>query len=292
MKPLRTRLLEARKRLGIPWEVLQRDYLLSWVLAGIGRVDPLGDALVLKGGSALRKCFFGDYRFSEDLDFSGLGSVPTGDAMERVIGEACNEAARLLDEYAPVEISVERYTEREPHPAGQEAFTVRARLPWQRKPQTRVRIEATVDERILKPVGKRGVIHGYGEPLEVEIQVYALEEIVAEKLRAILQHVEKLEARGWSRSRARDYYDIWRVLGACENRLDVSDFASFLREKCAVRNVDFAGPEDFFQDSMLAYVERTWEQWLGPLVPGLPSFPTVIGELRPRIASLLSTARE
>ena len=41
MKPLRTRLQEALRRLGIPWEVLERDYLLSWVLAGIGEVAAL-----------------------------------------------------------------------------------------------------------------------------------------------------------------------------------------------------------------------------------------------------------
>lgn len=35
MRPLRLRLEEARERLGIPWDVLERDYLLSWVLAGI-----------------------------------------------------------------------------------------------------------------------------------------------------------------------------------------------------------------------------------------------------------------
>lgn len=29
MKPLHNRLQEARKRLGIPWEVLERDYVLS-----------------------------------------------------------------------------------------------------------------------------------------------------------------------------------------------------------------------------------------------------------------------
>ena len=33
MRPLRTRLQEARRRLGIPWEVLKRDFMLSWVLA-------------------------------------------------------------------------------------------------------------------------------------------------------------------------------------------------------------------------------------------------------------------
>jgi len=39
MKPLRTRLQLARERLGLPWEVLERDYVLSWVLAGISRVE-------------------------------------------------------------------------------------------------------------------------------------------------------------------------------------------------------------------------------------------------------------
>lgn len=59
------------------------------------------------------------------------------------------------------------------------------------------------------------MIHEYGEPLDAEMNVYALEEIVAEMLRAVLQHAEMLEHRGWSRSRARDYYDC----GACSRRI-------------------------------------------------------------------------
>ena len=69
MKPLHTRLQEARKRSGMPWQVLERDYVLSWVLAGLTQVDALRDTVVFKGGTALKKCFFGDYRFSEDLAF-------------------------------------------------------------------------------------------------------------------------------------------------------------------------------------------------------------------------------
>lgn len=118
MKPLRNRLEEARKRTGLPWEVLERDYILSWVLAGIYRVE------------AIR--------------------------------------------------------ERQPHPAGQEAFRIRARLPWHRQLHSRVMVEITVDEQMLKPISTRPVIHDYGEPLEVAARVYALEEIVGEKLRAIL----------------------------------------------------------------------------------------------------------
>jgi len=270
MKPLRNRLQEARKRLGIPWEILERDYVLSWLLAGVSGVEALRDTLVFKGGTALKKCFFGDYRFSEDLDFSGIGDVPTGERMEGAIREACDRAVSLLDEYAPVEIVCDRYTEREPHPGGQEAFTIRVQLPWQRTPQTRVMIETVVDEKVLKPVQKRSIIHEYGEPLEAQVQVYALEEIVAEKLRAILQHMEELHGRGWSRSRARDYYDLWRVLNAHHNQLDLFNFSSFLRAKCTLRNVAFNGPNDFFENTMLAYIEKTWEQWLGPLVPDLP----------------------
>ena len=102
MKPLHMRLQEARQRLGIPWEVLERDYVLSWILAGIAQVPLLRDTLAFKGGSALKKCYFGDYRFSEDLDFSGLDGVPRGAAMERLVQETRAAAVYLLDEYAPV----------------------------------------------------------------------------------------------------------------------------------------------------------------------------------------------
>ncbi len=287
MKPLRTRLEEARKRLGIPWGIIERDYLLSWILAGIGQTVSLSDALIFKGGTALKKCWFGDYRFSEDLDFSGTKDVPVGAAMEAAMREACQAAMRLLDEYAPVEIVCQRYTEKSPHPGGQEAFTIRARFPWQRDAHTRVMVEVSVDEAVLKPAPKRAIIHGYDERLDAQVLVYALEEIVAEKLRAILQHAEKLEERGWSRSRARDYYDLWRVLGTYRDQMDLTDFASFVRKKCAVRNVSFDGSANFFQKRMLAYVEKTWDQWLGPLVPGLPPYGIVIGDLQPQIDALL-----
>lgn len=288
MKPLRLRLEQARKRLGVPWDALERDYLLSWILAGIGEVPALRDTLVFKGGTALKKCYFGDYRFSEDLDFSTTGNPPTGAAMEDAIREACERAVKLLNEYAPVEIQCERYTEKDAHPGGQEAFTIRARLPWQKEPLTRVMIETSMDERLFKPTAKRRVLHEYGENLEAEVLTYALEEVVAEKLRAILQHIEKLETRGWSRSRARDHYDLWRIFSAYKNQLDLSAFVPFLHAKCAVRKVTFKDADDFFQATMLTYVEKTWEQWLGPLVPGLPPYELVIRELRPQIAALLS----
>lgn len=287
MKPLQTRLQEARKKFGLPWEVLERDYLLSWILAGLFQVEELRNTLVFKGGTALKKCYFGDYRFSEDLDFSAVEGVPLGEEMESAVSKACAEAESLLDEVAPVKIVSERYLEKEPHPGGQEAFTIHAQFPWHRDLHTRVMIETSVDEKILKPIQTKSVIHDYGESLNAQIQVYALEEVVAEKLRAILQHKEKIERRGWGRSRARDYYDLWRIFGAYRSNLGLTDFSSFLGEKCSIKKVSFKGPDDFFPKTMLAHVESTWEQWLGPLVPDLPAFHMVMMELRPSIEKIL-----
>ena len=69
--------------------------------------------------------------------------------------------------------------------------------------------------------------------------------------------------------------------------MNLAGFDSLLREKCAVRAVSFAGPDEFFHDRMLAFVEETWGQSLGPLVPDLPIFETVIRELRPQVAQLV-----
>ena len=210
-----------------------------------------------------------------------------GETVEQLVQEACIAAVELLEEYAPVEISCERYTEAEPHPRGQEAFVIRARFPWQKTPQTRVMVEVTVDEPIFWKVENRGFNNAYEESLESEIQVYALEEVVAEKLRAIHQHLAALRRRGWSRSRARDYYDLWRVFGAYKNQLDLIGFDSLLHEKCAVREVGFKDEEDFFHDMILANVASTWDQSPGLLVTGLPPFQTVIEELRPQVAALV-----
>jgi hypothetical protein len=53
----------------IPEAVLERDYALAWLLAGLD-ATVLKDLLIFKGGTALKRCYFGDYRFSEDLDFT------------------------------------------------------------------------------------------------------------------------------------------------------------------------------------------------------------------------------
>ena len=146
-----------------------------------------------------------------------------------------------------------------------------------------------MDEQILWPVERRRVLHDYGETLNAELLVYSPTEIVAEKLRAVRQQLERLETRGWMRNRARDYYDLWRILAAYRHHLDLVDFQEILHNKCRLRNVDFDGPEAFFDPRVLADVEHGWESSLGLLINDLPAFATVMDELRPQIAELLWT---
>ena len=51
---------------------IEKDYVLTWILYGVSRNDILSKLLVFKGGTVLKKAYFEDYRFSEDLDFTLL----------------------------------------------------------------------------------------------------------------------------------------------------------------------------------------------------------------------------
>src|SRR3954466_282147 len=64
-------------------DVLERDYCLAWFLAGLAESN-LNSLLAFKGGTALKRCYFGDYRFSEDLDFTLLEAVPFEEILARL----------------------------------------------------------------------------------------------------------------------------------------------------------------------------------------------------------------
>ena len=212
-----------------------------------------------------------------------------GEALEPLIEQACQAAARSLDEYAPTEIVSERYTEREPHPSGQEAFTVRARFPWHTQLQVRAKVEVTLMSPLCGRCEGAGSFTNTMNHWTPGIHVYSLEEVIAEKLRAILQQKAKVGSqRQWARSRARDYYDLWRILTEYKDSLDLTGFDSLLRRKCQVRRVAFESQDDFFPPQILADVARTWEQSLGPLVTDLPPLDTVVNVLRPEVENLVA----
>ena len=79
---------------------------------------------------------------------------------------------------------------------------------------------------------------------------YCLEEIIAEKLRTLLQTHEKLITRGWNRPRSRDYYDLWQILTKLGYAFKPEKVVEILYLKNEHRNVSFSSPDDFLAMSL------------------------------------------
>ena len=62
---------------------IEKDYILSWMLFGISRNELLSKILIFKGGTVLKKAYFPDYRYSEDLDFTLLDEKTTNEELLR-----------------------------------------------------------------------------------------------------------------------------------------------------------------------------------------------------------------
>jgi predicted nucleotidyltransferase component of viral defense system len=255
---------------------------------GINGIPLLKDNLAFKGGTALKKCYFGEYRFSEDLDFSYIGNTKNALSLTRSLQEACDIAAHGMSAYMPSPILImEQYTEKQPHPEGQLAFIIRAQLPWHKEPTVKIMVEITMQEKVILPLIPKNIIHKYGEDINATVNVYSLEEIISEKLRAILQYTKKLHEQGWARSRVRDYYDLWNIFKNFSTQINTSVICNTLQNKCEPKGVTFKSSEDFFNPITLEDAKKSWEQWLAPLVNGLPSYDRVIGDLKYQVNMVL-----
>ncbi|MBX3486634.1 MAG: nucleotidyl transferase AbiEii/AbiGii toxin family protein [Candidatus Paracaedibacteraceae bacterium] len=215
--------------------------------------------------------YFGDYRFSQDLDFSVINPAEIQDSLPILIHNACRYATDKLQSLGEnINIAAEPYLERLPHPEGQQAFTIKAKMPWHRDFHTTVYTEFSFQEIILLSPNLRKIIHPYGNDLEGQILTYPLEEIVAEKIRALLQFSIKLHERGWGRSRVRDYYDIWRIVTDSQKVLDWPKIPDLIQSKCIHKHVVYNGIDDIFQEKLMINVDNEWEKWLSAVVNDLP----------------------
>ena len=279
MRDLYKKLIKIREQKNVVWETIELDYALSWILAGISEHSLLRNNLVFKGGTALKKCYFGDYRFSEDLDFSEI--VPSNEQeLEGAIIEVCTSIQKKLEELGFFSFAVKRYMEKSPHPFNQIAFMIKAQLPWHRKPMCNIKLEISRSELLYFKPEFCKLLHEYDEPLEDQILTYKLEEIVIEKFRAILENQERLFKRGWVRSRIRDFYDLWRILSEYKNKLQTSLLKEALLIKCDHKQIKFYNPEQFFNEEYLAYIKKDWYEFLTRLTPHIPEFNDVIVQLK------------
>lgn len=284
MADINQKLRQVAHEHGVRLDIVEKDYALSYLLCAIAETPDLGNRLALKGGTALKKTYYADYRFSEDLDFSTL-DLETAIDYAAIMPGVVQHMTVLLNARGPFQARSEPLVLKQPHPDQQAAFLVRVQFPGQREPLCRLKVEITTDEPVLLLVEERPLLHGFDEILPARVRVYALAEIIAEKLRALLQSHQRLIERGWGASRVcRDYYDLWSVLSR-EGHFN-GLIPDLLQRKCQVRNVTFASPEDFLAEDLLQVARKEWNQQLRPFVPDTPQVEQVLAELRPLILGL------
>jgi len=286
MKPLRIKIQDEANLKKVPMHVIEKDYALSYVLAGMAKQPELSHSLIFKGGTALKKIFFGDYRFSEDLDFSVI-NAPKGKQLENALLNALILSKELLNEYGSFDIQLKRNPEKAPHPKGQDAFNVFVKFPWQPTPLCRIKVEITHDEPVILLPEYKPILHGYEEQIDCAVACYHIEEIVAEKLRALLQTHQKLVSRGWNRPRARDYYDLWCILKNYSSTVDNARLVEILDKKCLHRDVTYTNVDNFFTAELVKEANQHWQATLGVLVRELPECKNVLEETKLFIATFI-----
>ena len=63
-------IMDFSREFGLNANVIEKDYVIGWVLSVVSSYPEIGSSWVFKGGTCLKKCYFETYRFSEDLDFT------------------------------------------------------------------------------------------------------------------------------------------------------------------------------------------------------------------------------
>ena len=211
--------------------VVDLDYSLGWFVAALYQANEKAARLYFKGGTCLRKCYFGEYRFSEDLDFTAALWLDP----ERLLEWVERAARRSADIDGPdFEVASPRMeTLRDEY--GSETYQVRVYyrgpLRWGGSPRA-IRIDVTRDEKMVLPPVRRHLIHPYSDAellSSVQIPCYTLPEVLAEKIRAVAGQ------RRFAVSR--DLYDIHRLL---QSDVAVEEVLPLLPAKFEARGVDMA----------------------------------------------------
>jgi predicted nucleotidyltransferase component of viral defense system len=284
MTTVRQLLREQVDRKDVEFWIAEKDYALSYLLKAIAETDDFGETLVPKGGTALRKLYYMDYRFSEDLDYSTreIGLIA---GLDDRIHRAVQKAEKLMQERGPFKIEHEPMTLRDPHPGGQSSYIVRVQFPYHRTPACRLKVEITVDEPVILEPTRRSIIHDFPEDLTGEILVYQLLEVAAEKMRALLQSLARMEARGWGAGRVpRDYYDLWYLLKYQD--FPGGELTELVRKKAATRGVQANEAGDFFHPMLMETARRQWDKQLRIFVPTAPGVDVVLAETRRKVKVL------
>jgi predicted nucleotidyltransferase component of viral defense system len=261
----------------VPKSIIDKDWVLGHFIDAIYSLPEYRDKLVFKGGTCLHKCYFNDYRFSEDLDFTSNDPefVLDRKLLENIVG-ILNERTEIPAHIQNIErlnfrdkltgfSATIRYWGAE-HPRNQAPPTPQR---W----QTSVKIEVILYEKMIFPPEIRKVNHEYSDQLSVvatTIPCYSINEILAEKLRSLIQR---------SYTAPRDYYDVW-YLSNSDIKLDWSSIVKAFHQKMEFKGLKFTGVDEMINNQKDKRLLGAWKNSLDLQVIGeLPEYLAVKRDL-------------
>jgi predicted nucleotidyltransferase component of viral defense system len=245
---------------------IEKDYILSWVLRGIAQHEALSKCLVFKGGTVLKKIYFDDYRFSEDLDFTLLDPTITNDQ----IFAWFNETFTYVRENTNIPFSLQDSHE---HRDGGINFYIQYVGPLGGIGSNKsVKVDISRSEKLVFPPILQPVIINYSDLDEDVLLCYPLEEVLVEKLRSVMQRMQ-----------ARDFYDIWYLLE--EHGLEAKFHHAKFCEKCSHKGLN---PTDFLQKmtERLPQYKARWKNSMEGQIQKLPDFDKVLREVQKHLKKM------
>lgn len=267
----RRELLTLAAEFGLRPDVVEKDYVLAWVLAGIHAKPELRDAWVFKGGTCLKKCYFETYRFSEDLDFT----IREPDHLDGTYLRRLFEGvADWVYKHSGIEIPPETlrfdiYTNKRGNPSCNGKLGYRGPIaPGGSLP--RIKLDVTADEAlVLEPV-EVPISHPYSDDDVEAFQTtaYCFEEVFAEKIRALAE-----------RLRPRDLYDVINLYRHDELAPGRSLVRQTLRDKCAFKGIGYPSFATIREMPERVELEAEWANMLEHQLRELPPFEHFWGAL-------------
>ncbi|MBW2647393.1 MAG: nucleotidyl transferase AbiEii/AbiGii toxin family protein [Deltaproteobacteria bacterium] len=267
----KSEIMDFSREFGIVANVIEKDYVLAWVLAGIFNHTKIGSSWVFKGGTCLKKCYFETYRFSEDLDFT-LSEANHLD--QELLVNCFKDISEWVYDAAGIEIpkNLIRFDVYENKRGG---ISAQGRIGYSGPMQPRgdlprIKLDLTTDEVLVLDPVVREVHHPYSDlPDEgIQIRCYCFEEVFAEKIRALAE-----------RERPRDLYDVVHLYRHDGFKPDQTRILSTLEKKCEFKEMPVPKMETFRNRPEREELEAEWKNMLAHQLPALPPFAQFWKEL-------------
>ncbi|MDR3339655.1 MAG: nucleotidyl transferase AbiEii/AbiGii toxin family protein [Candidatus Symbiothrix sp.] len=275
---LQSEILRIAEQEGVPPDTIDKNWVLGHFLAELFRSEWAQQYLVFKGGTCLKKCYFKDYRFSEDLDFTLIN--PDFVVTDKLIKSICEniknnqnilfypgkvEPITSYDKYCGYKTVIQFWGAN--HKRNQQP-------PHNSRWQTSIKIEMISFEIVVDKPDYRILYDEFSDSScfeGIKIPCYSLLEIISEKFRALLQR---------SYSAPRDYYDLWHLLKS-EN-IDWEKITNIFKQKLEYKNLIWNGYQSFFAENRLKSMKAEWKNSLhGHIRDGkLPDVEFVLSELK------------